>query len=58
MFEQLYVSETKWEPIAESILRDKLVGWYKNVDEVIQAIRDAGLDCIIRTPTTLYRYRA
>ena len=55
MFERMYADEPdNWQPVEEDVIRDKLSGYYNNLDEVVQAIKDGQT---VRTPFAFYRYQ-
>ena len=54
MFEKMYADEPdNWQETEESEVRYRLDGYYINLDEVIQAMKDGST---IRTPFAYYRY--
>ena len=54
MFQKMYVDEPdNWQPIEEAQARDELGRCYRNVEDVMECIRQGGK---ARTPWALYKW--
>lgn len=54
MFQRMYADEPdNWQEVTEEEIRKRLDGYYTNIDEVIDAVRNGAP---IRTPFAFFRF--